>query len=1057
MEIKREENCDRSGTIKEEHSDQLFNIKVEPKLEGKVRQIITIKEEDNDSLVEIKNEFPMEMLAQVCQRQQNDDKAAKEAMKLIISKQQFLWEILQLDNDDEYEGPHSSKEEAKMSSNNLITTATRLNAEEGYFTVNKWESFNTENLEIIIEDLRMKISKTKRKDPNLKSLKKLFWKLRHYGLSSDPRESMCAITYEPNPQFRRAIGRMYAHSTSLYSPAKQQIGLQSFPSWIRAALAGDFYWNLKITNAHPSLLLGLLDAWKVTETKFLRLTVFHREKILADIISKNGLSNHPRRKKLAEELITILFYGGSVALWRKLNELEHPLQKNDDALLDGLFNLESFATEMRDLAALLWNSGEVEKEFPYVIQIKSYCVCKFPDNSWKQKSCFLSLFLQTEERALLALIEAFMLSKNRHMDVYTHDGGLIRKLKMNDTTTENERQFPIEIIQLCEKYLGSRYPSYAYIKLKMEGFDKTSWKSKILDFSQAIPPQLNKTFEELLYYYEEKRTLCFITSENKYLWDGKLLPAKHLNLPDREYVLDVLAGETELVESESANSTSREGQVSLSQQLSLTSQNAKARNLQDFWARYSSYQHRRCFEKITFCKKETCSDHLALYKDRFSFDVLKGNPTEYLFSKMDLAHGLSLTEAECDYSIKLTLIPSFGIESPLFSDKCLPLKPDINLDKLHIGRAACFFNHMYLLCDKREEDFMKLVKFVAKMIQVPMAKEEERGLILCSEEDREGHLLAANMIKSLVSPFCRGTVRTGDIFNSSSVLQERCLLLHWTDESGEIGKQANNVKNKEFRIQKSSTNPCRFLVTTRSLKLFPFTKNDKCWTVISCSNALARNKKYYESLCEKWEIPEINRSTFLVLEAIDLSEPASKPVSKPNSKPDSKSDSDVEVLIVSPPSKTQIPTVKRFMIGISFWLKTHLNKSPFGQKFEEIYGRRIKLKASVDELFNTGTVFWISSQDLYTIFSIWCLAEPNLGDERHKYTLVKFSQLICKKIHNEEKSGIECLPIYIDLWIDKATKMGLKLQTSIIQIDSLLPILNQLNRNLPLQEFIKQE
>ena len=1082
MDWKREVKSDQTGTIKEEASDQVFDMKIESQLENLLHQIGTTKEENNYPRTEMKSEILMETLAQVYQQQQTDDKAAEEAIKLITSKQQFLWDILQLDDAGEYGSAHSSiipKEEEKTYFQPSTASATSMNIEEtSQFAIKKWECFNLDNFDQTLETIRIKISRASPDDPQLTSLKRLFWKLRHYRLSSPPNSSRCPITYGPSPQFssNKEIGRVYANSTSLYSPETQQIGLQSFPNWIRAGLAGDFYWNLKITNAHPSLLLGILDAWKVKVTKYLQLAVSRREKILADIVVKTGLSNPRQGRKLAEELLTILFYGGSVSLWRRLNNIPLSSQNSDNLLLGGLFDLDGFSTEMRDLSALLWNSVElVEKEIPYFVQIKRYCVAKFPDSTWKQKSCFLSLFLQTEERKLLALIEAFMLSKNRYMDVYAHNGGLIRKLKVRDDEGRRElvnfdilhiepwkldsftweRQFPVEIVRLCEKHLESQNPKYAHIKLQVEEFDKSEWKSKVFDFSHSYPPIMKKTFEELLYYYEEKRNLCFVKSEKKYFWEEKFLSEDLLKgcyfLPDRNYVVDALAAETDfVVERDPIKVGDLEGQTSISQ-----------RNLQNFWKRYSRYQHRKCFDKIIFGDKESelfqsntkptppkqCSNNnLILYKGHLSFNISQCHPIEDLYSKMDLPHGIPLNDNDCDYSIKLILNPSFGIESPLFSDNCLPFKPNITLDKLHMGRAACFFNHMYLLCDKREEDFVSLIKFVGKMIQTPTMKEETCGFILCSKKDREGHLLAAEMIKSLVSPFWSETTCTEDIFNPTSALQERCLLLHWIDdyaatanmfsmleESLEARNKAKKRTTKRLKVPNSPDSLCRFLVTTRSLKLFPFSKSDKCWTVISCSNALSRNKKYYESLREKWTNQEVRKSAFLVLDAIDLNEIQKR-----------------QLLNELNPQK--LSAVKRFMIGVAFWLKFHLNKSPFGQQFEDIYSREINSETSNATSDKEGEVFWISSQDLFTIFSSWCLTEPGLAEERHKYTVPTFRQLICKTNFKDANTGISCVPIYINHWIAHATKMGLNLRESAIQLDAFMPILNQLSQNLPLKE-----
>lgn len=179
----------------------------------------------------------------------------------------------------------------------------------------KFELFVAENLLVILEYLRAQISGAATQNNSEKRrVTEYFWKIRHYGLSADFYSSRCDIKYRCGTKFQENdIGRVYAYSTSLHArDVTKQIGLQNMPRWIRAALASQFYWDIDIINAHPSLFLGILDKLNVRDVTNLRILVLERGKILKELAALTGANTHDEGRSKAKQILTTLFYGGSI-------------------------------------------------------------------------------------------------------------------------------------------------------------------------------------------------------------------------------------------------------------------------------------------------------------------------------------------------------------------------------------------------------------------------------------------------------------------------------------------------------------------------------------------------------------------------------------------------------------------------------------------------------------------------------------------------------------------------------------------------------------------------
>jgi hypothetical protein len=184
--------------------------------------------------------------------------------------------------------------------------------------------------------------------------------------------------------------------------AKGNVGLQTLPRDIRAALTKPYYFDIDMKNAQPTLMLQLAIQ-KGYEHTYLDKLVNSRDDVLAQIMAELGAS-----RSEAKDRIIKLFFGSSY--------------------IDGL--PEWIATglypEICKIKANIYASNlELAKKFK------------------KNQNSVLSHVLQTIERDCLMAMDRALTRNKRSLDVLMHDGGLVRKL-------EGETEFPINLMRELE-------------------------------------------------------------------------------------------------------------------------------------------------------------------------------------------------------------------------------------------------------------------------------------------------------------------------------------------------------------------------------------------------------------------------------------------------------------------------------------------------------------------------------------------------------------------------------------------------------------------------------
>lgn len=182
------------------------------------------------------------------------------------------------------------------------------------------------------------------------------------------------------------------------------MGLQAFPRDLRAALAGRFYWDIDIANAMPTLLVQYCErnGWACPA---LKRYVETREEVLEELMTQLGI---PRWE--AKERIVAIYNGGSS---------------------EGLtsFIVNELAPEALMLRRNVWNANAE--------------VLKWLKNHPNANGKGMAWVYQTEERKVLLAMEASFAKHGRSLDVYIHDGGLVRK-------KDGESELPARLLREVE-------------------------------------------------------------------------------------------------------------------------------------------------------------------------------------------------------------------------------------------------------------------------------------------------------------------------------------------------------------------------------------------------------------------------------------------------------------------------------------------------------------------------------------------------------------------------------------------------------------------------------
>ncbi len=170
--------------------------------------------------------------------------------------------------------------------------------------------------------------------------------------------------------------------------AVRSTSLQCIPRDCRAALAQKYYWDVDMRNAQPTLLeqYAVKRGWDCSALQ--RYNAF-RDDHIAEVMETLDVERWE-----AKERVTALCFGGFAT---------------------GLpaFFANELWPELRKL------SENIRKERP-----KEYAALSKRPNA---NGSLMALVLQTEERSCLLALDHSLARQGRSLDVYIHDGGLVRK------------------------------------------------------------------------------------------------------------------------------------------------------------------------------------------------------------------------------------------------------------------------------------------------------------------------------------------------------------------------------------------------------------------------------------------------------------------------------------------------------------------------------------------------------------------------------------------------------------------------------------------------------
>jgi hypothetical protein len=191
--------------------------------------------------------------------------------------------------------------------------------------------------------------------------------------------------------------------------AKGGIGLQCLPRDIRAALAQKYYWDVDMRNAQPTLLAqyATTRGWICEKVKHY---ITYREELLTEMETTFGIERWE-----AKDRITALCFG---------------MTPSPDRYTP--FFVDEFQPEMAVLMRNVFT--EVKEQIGTVAKRGVRSVMAF--------------VLQTEERKVLLAMEASLAKQGRALEVYIHDGGLVRK-------KEGETHLPDEVLRKVERDVES--------------------------------------------------------------------------------------------------------------------------------------------------------------------------------------------------------------------------------------------------------------------------------------------------------------------------------------------------------------------------------------------------------------------------------------------------------------------------------------------------------------------------------------------------------------------------------------------------------------------------
>lgn len=290
---------------------------------------------------------------------------------------------------------------------------------------------------------------------DVKTLLKAYKKKREDG-------SKVQVIYEYGKNFKKLkLGRLYP---------QKGLGLQNFPSDVRSALAQKYYHDIDMVNSQPTILSQLCEknGWACDHLK----DYVDNRAIYLEEIMKHKNCDRDAAKTLC---ISIMFGAKPSDVPKCIQLLVNELDKI---------------------------STNAIKQFPEL-----YALCKKLDKENPKASCLANV-LQDIEFKILREIDVKLQERDRSMDVFIHDGGLVRRI-------DDEKEFPKEIL---EEISAEIKESTGYsIKLSEKPLQHSfEFKKDVIRCANVLEreyQQRKELFEETHFYCSDTSTICLETDK----------------------------------------------------------------------------------------------------------------------------------------------------------------------------------------------------------------------------------------------------------------------------------------------------------------------------------------------------------------------------------------------------------------------------------------------------------------------------------------------------------------------------------------------------------------
>lgn len=279
----------------------------------------------------------------------------------------------------------------------------------------------------------------------------------------------------------------YSHGLGRLFPVKG-LSLGTMRWDIRNPACSKFYWDIDFVNCQYHILLDDMKKNKQMCSNIEKY-VLNREEVLKHI-------NEDRQ--ISKNILLKILYGGAINM---LSEYDNEQLENLDVEQYRLTNsfLQEIKKEIESYQEFIW----IKNEKLHDKRIGD-CILNKKQNP---KATMLAYHLQTIERDLLLILDNFLFSKNRHLDILIFDGGYVRKLP-------NETEFPIELLREAEEHILSK--SGINIKLKQKeithNFDYSEINELKVEYQNVEYITFKNEFEKTYFYHNDNSCIYKIIS-----------------------------------------------------------------------------------------------------------------------------------------------------------------------------------------------------------------------------------------------------------------------------------------------------------------------------------------------------------------------------------------------------------------------------------------------------------------------------------------------------------------------------------------------------------------